>query len=322
VTAKAIPVIAEVDESLTIDPRDVEQKITSRTKAIVPVHMIGTCADMDAIMEIARKHNLIVIEDVAQACGAEYKGRKLGTIGDFGCFSISSYKITGGGEAGLVMCKDRYLFTRAQNNHDTGACWRPDRYAVEQEEGELFCGYNYKMSELEGAVNLAQMRKMPDQVVRWRNAKKRVAAQLRHYEGVTPQKINDPDGEVGYKLVFFPPTAAEAAKVTEALAAEGVPATCRGDREARDWHIYSYWQHIMERKSTSADGCPWSCPHNAPFLPAYHPDMCPRSTDLLNRAVYVSIDQWWTPRDCDNVAAAINKVLSAFYPVRNETTGW
>jgi len=244
---------------------------------------------------------------------ATYKGRKLGTIGDFGCFSISSYKITGGGEAGLVMCKDKFLYTRAQNNHDTGACWRPDRFAVEQEEGELFCGYNYKLSELEGAVNLAQMRKMPDQVNRWRTAKQRVVSQLKQHEGITPQKVNDPDGEVGYKLVFFPPNTAESMKVVQALAAEGVPVSCRGDRESRDWHIYSYWEHLMDRKSASADGCPWTCERNAPFVPDYRPDMCPRSTDLLNRAVYVSIDQWWTEQDCTAVAGAINKVLGAFY---------
>src|SRR5205823_2723730 len=101
-------------------------------KAIVPVHMIGTCADMDALARIARRHNVLIIEDAAQACGGSYRGRHLGTIGDLGCLSISSYKVTGAGEAGLVMTHDRHLYVRAQNNHDTGACWRPDRYSVEQ----------------------------------------------------------------------------------------------------------------------------------------------------------------------------------------------
>lgn len=320
VTARAIPVIADIDESLTLDPADVEAKITPRTKAIVPVHMIGTCANMDAILDIARRHNLLVIEDAAQACGGTYKGKRLGTLGDMGCFSISSYKITGGGEAGLVLCHDHHLYVRAQNNHDTGACWRPDRYAVEQEEGELFAGYNYKLSELEGAVNLAQLRKMPEQVRRWQGVKRRVLAGLQRFEGVTPQKINDP-GEVGYSLVFFAPDGPSAEKVAEALNAEGVGAGTRGSKTARDWHIYAYWEHIMERKSATPDGCPWTCEKNAGLGQNYSPDMCPRALDLLGRAVYVSVSQWWTESDCALVAGAINKVLGAFFAPAGEV-GW
>lgn len=322
VTARAIPVIAEVDESLTIDPKDVERKITPRTKAIAPVHMIGTCADMDAIMDIARRHNLMVIEDTAQACGGTYKGKRLGTIGDFGCFSISSYKITGGGEAGLVMTKDRLLHTRAQNNHDTGACWRPDRYAVEQEAGELFCGYNYKLSELEGAVCLAQMRKMPAQVKRWQTVKRRIVSQLGDFQGVTPQQVRDADGEVGYNLVFFAPDAESAETAASALSAEGVGAGTRGGKTSRDWHIYAYWQHILEKKSASPDGCPWTCEKNAPFVPNYTADMCPRTLDLLGRAVFIAVNQWWTPTDCDNVAVGLNKVLGAFFGKASEKVGW
>ena len=321
VTARAIPVIADIDESLTIDPADVERKITPRTKAIVPVHMIGTCADMDPLMDIAWRHNLMVIEDVAQACGASYKGKRLGTIGDLGCFSISSYKITGGGEAGLVMTRDEFLHSRAQSNPDTAACWRPDRYAAERRPGELFAGYNYRLSELEGAVNLAQLRKMPDQVKRWQTAKRRITKQLRDFEGITPQQVRDP-GEVGNNLIFFALDSASAEKIATALNAEGVGAGSRGSKTARDWHIYAYWEHILDRKSATADGCPWTCERNAPFIPEYSADMCPRTLDLLSRAVFVSVGQWWTKGDCDRVAAAINKVLGAYYPPASDRVGW
>lgn len=321
VVARAIPVIAEVDESLTIDPADVERKITPHTKAIVPVHMIGTCADMDPIMEIARKHNLLVIEDTAQACGASYKGKYLGTIGDIGCFSISSYKITGGGEAGLVMTRDEFLYIRAQNNHDTGACWRPDRYALERRPGELYCGYNFKLSELEGAVNLAQLRKMKDQVARWQRVKRQVISRLRHFKGVTPQKVNDP-GEVGNHLVFFTPNAKTTLTVAAALRAEGVPCGARGDRTARDWHIYAFWQHIMEKKSATPDGCPWTCERNKGLGQNYTPDMCPRTLDLLSRAIFVQLGQWWTEKDCVNVAEGINKVLGAYFELASDRVGW
>ena len=118
-SAKAIPVIAEIDDSYTVDPEDVERKITPRTKAIVPVHMVGNCSDMDPIMEMARRHDLIVIEDNAQACGGKYKGQYLGTIGDMGCFSLSTFKVVGAGEAGLVLTDDEWLHIRATSQHDT-----------------------------------------------------------------------------------------------------------------------------------------------------------------------------------------------------------
>ena len=322
VTARAIPVIAEINESLTIDPEDIERKITPRTKAIAPVHMIGTNCDMDAIMDIARRHNLLVIEDTAQACGGSYKGKKLGTIGDFGCFSLSSYKIVGGGEAGLVTTKDPFLYTRAQNNHDTGACWRPDRFGPEEQEGELFCGYNFKMSELEGAVNLAQFRKMEARVSGWQRNKKRIVSQLQHFNGVTPQRVNDPDGEVGYNLVFFAPDGESAGRAAEAINAQNIFATARGGKTSRDWHIYSYWEHIMKMKSSSPDGCPWTCEKNANTLPKYAPDMCPRTNELMNRVVFLNLENWWTQSDCDQVASRINGVLRPLFGRSGDQVGW
>lgn len=314
VIAGAIPVIAEVDESLALDPADVERKITPRTRAIVPVHMRGEPTDMASIMAIARRHNLLVIEDNAQSCGGAYKGQMLGTIGDFGCFSLSSYKITGAGEAGLVLMHDMHSYVRALNNHDTAACWRPDRYAVEQEDEDLFCGYNFRMSELEGAVNLAQLRKMPEQTERYRRVKHRIAARLGDFQGITPQRINDPDGEVGYSLCYFAPNNEMAQTTATALKAEGIRATTRSNTpgsSVRDWHIYAYWQHITEKKSATPDGFPWTHPKNA-AAPDYAPDMCPRTLDLLDRAVFVGVNQWWTEGDCDCIAHGINKVLEAY----------
>ena len=321
VSAKAIPVIAEIDESLTLDPEDVERKITPRTKAIVPVHMQGTCADMDALMDIANKHGVHVIEDAAQACGASYKGKRLGTFGSAGCFSISTYKNVGGGEAGLVLTNDEMTYTRAQNHHDTGACWRPDRYAKERMGGELFCGTNYRLSELEGAVNLVQLQKTDEVVEGFRDNKLRIVSKLRRYKDITPQKVNDYDGEMGYRLALFAPTPEEAKKIASALGAEGVGGWARGagteEQAARDWHIYSYWEHILEQKSATEEGCPFTCPYYKAELPPYSQDMCPQTLDLLSRVVAVSISRWWTEADCDAAAAAINKVLGAYYEPTN-----
>ncbi len=308
ITSKAIPVVAEIDESLSIDPADIERKITPRTKAIVPVHMVGNCCDMDRIMAIARKHKLIVIEDNAQACGGSYKGRMLGTIGAMGCLSISTWKITGAGEAGLVVTDDEWLYIRAQNQHDTGACWRPDRYAVERRPGELFCGHNFRMSELEGAVNLVQLQKAKAQAKRYNTNMRRIASRLAEFPETKLRPSNDIAGDVGYNLILLAKDASAAAALTEALKAEGVPAVRRGPGSARDWHIYKYWEHLMGRKTATPEGCPFTCPYYEVPPPEYREDMCPRTLDLLDRAVFIQVNQWWTAGDCRAVAAAVNKV--------------
>jgi dTDP-4-amino-4,6-dideoxygalactose transaminase len=156
--SNAIPVIADVDDTLTLDPKDVERKITPRTRAIIVVHMRGKPAQMDELMALAARHKLALIEDVAQAAGGSYKGRMLGSLGTLGCFSFDYYKILNSGEGGFLVTNDEWLSTRAQSWHDCAACWRPDRFASERREGELFCGENYRMSELQGAVALAQIR--------------------------------------------------------------------------------------------------------------------------------------------------------------------
>jgi 8-amino-3,8-dideoxy-alpha-D-manno-octulosonate transaminase len=308
VSAKAIPVIAEVDDSLTMDPVDVERKITPQTKAIVPVHMVGCCSNMGALMQVARKHNLIVIEDNAQACGGSFKGRLLGSIGHMGCFSISTFKITGAGEAGLVLTDDEWLYTRGQNQHDTGACWRPDRFAREQKPGELFVGQNYRLSELEGAVNLVQMKKTVAQAKRWNTNLRRVIDRLDKFPQTQLRRSNDIQGDVGYTLVLLAGNPEATNKLADALKAEGVNCGGRGTKAYRDWHIYSYWEHIIEQKTATPEKCPFSCPYYKGQLPKYSSDMCPQTSDLLSRAIFINIDQWWTEADCQHVADAINKV--------------
>jgi len=312
VAAKGIPVIAEIDDSYTLDPEDVERKITPRTKAIVPVHMAGCCANMDAIMDIARRYDLIVVEDNAQSCGGKYKGRYLGTIGNMGCFSLSSYKVVGAGEAGLVLTNDEWLYIRAQSQHDTAACWRPDRYARERRPGELFCGENYRMSEMEGAVNLVQLGQMEAQAQRYNTAMRRVLAGLEEFPKTKPRRSNDPAGDLGYAIILTAESREAAGKLAEALKAEGVPAGARGTRSSRDWHIYSYWEQILEQKTATAEGCPFTCPYYDGPLPNYSPDMCPRAADLFDRAVWISVNQWWSENDCRNVAAAVNKVCRVY----------
>ncbi|MBM3214688.1 DegT/DnrJ/EryC1/StrS family aminotransferase [Candidatus Poribacteria bacterium] len=314
VVARGVPVWCDIDESMTIDPKDVEARITSLTKAIAPVHMNGYVCDMDAIREIAQRHNLRIVEDCAQAYGASFRGRRVGTIGDLGCFSISSYKTTGGGEGGLVMCNDDALFARVQGWAEAGGLWRPDRFAKARWEGELFCGLNYRMSELEGTVDLVQTRKADAQLARWRANKRRILAGLGSYSGVTPQRIHDLGGEMGHSIGFFCPTAQAAADAAHALRAEGVSSGTRGPSANEDWHYYQHMWQILDRVPATSDGCPWHCP-NAEEGPKtrYSADMCRRTVELTSRHVSVPLNQWWTERDCDAVARAIDKVLGALY---------
>jgi 8-amino-3,8-dideoxy-alpha-D-manno-octulosonate transaminase len=310
VTARAIPVIAEIDESLTIDPDDIVAKITPQTKAIAPVHMRGYTCDMEAIMEIAREHNLMVIEDCAQADGAWYKGKRLGTWGHCGCFSFDAYKLMSSGEGGMVCTDDQMLHTRAASWHDTAACWRPDRYARERVPGELFCGENYRLSEIQGAIVRVQLRKIDATVnalVANRN-RVRDAITADRFPGLAMAQENDPQGGAGYNIAFFCPTEAKATEVIAALNAEGVPAGGVYDQTVRDWHHYDHWEHILEQKTATEEGCPYTCPYHKGALPEYSVDMCPKTLDYLARSVHLSVSAAWTAEDCAAVAAGVNKV--------------
>ena len=314
VVARGIPVWCEIDESMTIDPADVEKRITPRTKAIAPVHMSGYVCNMEAVMDVAKRHNLMVIEDCAQACGTSFHGRRVGTIGHLGCFSISSYKVTGGGEGGLVVTDDDSLFYRAQQWAEGGGLWRPNRYATPRWEGELFCGLNYRMSQLAGTVNLVQLKKMEAQLARWRTSKRHILAALPVYHELQPQVIHDINGEMGHGIGFFPENKSLSEKVVAALGAEGVGCGTRGQNPGRDWHIYDSVDQILQKMSATSDGCPWHCSktEEKPSV-EYSPDMCPRTLDLTGRHVRVGVDQWWTEHDCKQVAAAMTKVFDAFY---------
>ena len=305
----AIPVIADVNDTLTLDPQDVERKITPRTRAIIVVHMLGKPAQMDKLMAIARKHKLYVIEDVAQAAGGSYKGKMLGSIGTLGCFSFDYYKILNSGEGGFVTTNDEWLMTRATSWHDCAACWRPDRFANERREGELFCGENYRMSELQGAVALAQIRQADCFLKGYRAAKDAIATQLQLPKGVTLQRLNDPKGDASTCLVIFFPSIEATKSAMTAMQAEGVPAGGIYDHKVKNWHIYSHWEHILDKKAVARDGLPWTgVPPNE--LPKYTKTMCPQSTEYLSRAIMININWQYSKRDCRSIAKGINKVLA------------
>ncbi len=306
VAAKAIPVIAEMDDSHTLDPLDFERKITPATKAVIVVHMKGLPADMDAICAIAKKHDIYVIEDVAQAAGGWYKGRRLGTVGDVGCFSLDFYKVITSGEGGVMTFRDEWLYTRAQSYHDAAACWRPDRYGRERRAGELFAGENYRMSELQAAVGLAQLRKIDYIVDNQIRNYRRIVAGLKLPEGIRTVKDNDPEGGCRTVMGIIWPSREAAGVANKALAAEGLGGSTH-NTDVRDWHVYKYWEQILEKKTATPEGCPYTCPFHKGKAPQYSPDMCPKTLDYLSRTSFLSITPGLTEADCDRVAAGINK---------------
>jgi len=312
VAANAIPVIVEVDDSLNLDPEAVERAITPRTKAIAAVHMRGAPAQMDALLDLAKRKGLPLLEDVAQAGGGSFHGRRLGSLGTIGCFSFDYYKVIVSGEGGFVTTDDEWLYTRAQSWHDTAACWRPDRFAHERREGELFAGENYRMSELEGAVALAQIRKTDTILAAYRRAKKLIKDGIDKSPCVQFRRLTDELGDTAICLILFLPNADVTRQAIEALHAEGVPAGGVYDSKVRDWHIYTYWEHILDKKSVSKDGLPWSAVPVAE-LPKYSRDMCPRTLDLLGRSIHIEINHNYSDEDCNAIALGINKVLRSLF---------
>lgn len=232
--AGLVPVLVEVDESLNMDPTDIERKITARTKVIIPVHMMGNPADLDQIMPIVKKHNLTLIEDCCQAVGGDYKGKKLGTFGEFGAFSLNVYKTITSGDGGLIVTNDDDLYEAAFGVHDQGH--KPMRSGIEVGTRNIL-GQNYRINELTGAMALAQMRKL-DYIVSTLREKKRYFKELiSGLDGISFRKINDEAGECAVMLTVQFDTVERARQVADNLGIE--PESESG------WHVYYHMEHIL-----------------------------------------------------------------------------
>lgn len=318
IAAKAVPVIAEVDDSLTIDPVDIEKKITPRTKAIITVHMRGVPCDMDKILAIASKHNIKVLEDVAQATGGSYKGKRLGSLGDMGAFSFQYHKIITAGEGGAVATDDMMLYERAMSYHDTAACWRPGgpekRYAKERYNGELFPGVNYRMNEISGAILRVQLERLDGLLAKMRLNKLRIKNAISGIKGIDFRRLNDPEGDTGIVLIFFLPNPEITGKFAEALKAEGIAASSMHNKSVPDWHVYSHWDMILNKWTATQEGCPYTCHYylNKGGNVQYSKDMNPNTLELLQRSVHIDIPPQMTNEDCDMIAEGIIKVAKVY----------
>ncbi len=312
IAAGAVPVIAEVDVSLNLDPDDLESKITPHTRAVVPVHMRGVPARMNEIMAVANKYELLVVEDVAQSNGGVYQGQPLGSLGHVGCFSFQQYKVITAGEGGMVVTDDRKVYDRARMQHDAAArFWE----AGDDDEGNplydfVLSGENYRISELAAALVWAQRERLGPILERCRAVKRRAVEGLAGIEGITLQDVPDPEGDCGITLTFFLANPELAKQFSGALRAENIHCGTVHDKQIPDRHIYSYWPYMM---SGLADDrrAPWKSPWYHGDVKGYSPDQCPRSLDYLSRAIMIFIDQTFTLQDADLIVEAVDKVARA-----------
>ena len=273
---RAVPVLAEIDESLTMDPDDFERKITPRTKAVIAVHTLGNPCDMDRILAIADRHNIIVIEDACQAAGASYKGKKTGSMGKMAAFSLNFYKTITAGDGGIAVTNEPELYRRSFAFTDQG--YDPG-FSPQIGESPI-CGVNLRMNELTGAVALAQLRKL-DTIVNMLRAKKHMLKEMigELPSGVKYRRLNDPQ-ECGtvMPIIFDDPQKAEAF----AAGLNSCVLTHTG------YHVYSNLKQVREKRTVSEFQCPFTCPVYKGGETDYTRPM-PQSDDIIGRTVNISV---------------------------------
>lgn len=298
----AIPVFADVDpEIYCIDPKSVEERITERTKAVIAVHLFGHPCDMEGLMEVCRKHGLYLIEDCAQAHLAEYKGKKMGTFGHINAFSFQMSKHLTMGDGGMTITEDKELFERAFYFADKG--WRRGGEFREY----LFLGINYRMTELQGAVGLAQLEKwqwVVDQRNKWGTY---LSELLSEVEGVNPPVVREGCKHVYWLYAFTidEEMLGPSGEFAEAVSAEGIP--CGLGYIG----IPIYLTDALKNRITyGTSSCPYTCPRAARDV-FYYEGLCPNTEDALKRMLTVPINEHYTERDVEDLAEAIRKVAEA-----------
>lgn len=270
----AVPVLVDIDASLTIDPRDIERKITPFTKAIMPVHMLNLVCNMDAIMAIAKTHNLVVIEDASQAIGVRYRGRRVGAIGHAGAFSFNQHKNIKSGEGGALLTSDTKLYARAAMYHDVGSYERDNKLDTDE---PVFLGVNYRMPELSAAILSPQLKRLDAQLARRQRLRQIMLDEMASSDyKFTLCPHHDPDNAVGIALSFSDPE--EAARFGAAKGARRLIDTGR--------HVYTNWQPIMAKSFAH----PAMNPHAWAHRPIdYTADSCAATLNILARTCTVEL---------------------------------
>ncbi|MCX6992996.1 MAG: DegT/DnrJ/EryC1/StrS family aminotransferase [Kiritimatiellaeota bacterium] len=282
----AIPVIAEINETMTLDPRDMEKKIGPKTKAVIPVHMRGIPSDMQQITALARKHNIKVLEDCCQADGGSFKGKRLGSWGQAGAYSFNDYKIMSSGEGGAMVTNDNKIYQRAAIFSDSGTNFRQyvGDYTV-----PIFLGLQFRATEIMGAILRMQLQRLPGMLADLRRIRSRFMTELSGKPGIRFAPSNDTKGDCGVVVTFQHDSEKEARAFA---AAKGVGGGLPIDSGK---HVYCNWDPILKHRIGHHPGMnPYRMPLNKGLRLNYTRNMCPRTLDILKRTVFISLNPDWT----------------------------
>jgi len=297
INAGAIPVFGEIDETLCLNPDKLSDVITSKTRAVVPVHMCGSMARIDEIKDVCDKKGLILLEDACQSLGAAYQGKALGTFGLAGCFSFDAVKTVTCGEGGGIITDSSDVYEKADQYADHGHDHLGgfDRGA----DDHPIIGTNYRISELNAAVGLAQLAKLDQILETQRKNKADIKDAMADLPGVSFRTIPDKKGDSATFLSFFLPTEERARQIAKNLAENGVGCPYWYDN---NWHYYKEWHHLKEMKRSAKLAF-----ELAGNLPDYKNIVLEASDNIMKKAISMQIMLSWTKEDIENRIQAIMK---------------
>jgi len=297
-----IPVFADVDyETLNITAESIKERITKKTKVILPVHLAGQPCDMDPIMKLARKYKLKVIEDSAQAHGSKYKGRYVGTIGHIGAFSLMAGKhMTTGGQGGMVITNNEELYWNAKRFADRGKpfnCKNPTN---------LFLGAQYRMTELQAAIGRAQLKKLKSRIKKRQMILKKLQKSMKELIAVRLWKLIE-DVEINPWFCFLhydeKKMRINKEEFVKAVNAEGIPM-------GHHYVTVMYEQTWIKEKNTyGGSHCPWTCPLGRDID---YKGSCPNAEKSVADHMTLYINECWTDREIEDTVKALEKVEKAY----------
>lgn len=300
IAAGAVPVFAEIDETLCLDPEAVKAAITPRTRAVLPVHMCGSMAQIDILKQLCDQNGLMLIEDACQSVGATYKGQALGTFGQIGCFSFDPVKTITCGEGGAVITQDENLYMRSDQYADHGHDHVGNDRGLEDHP---ILGTNFRISELNAAVGLAQLRKL-DTILKIQRANKETLKEaFSQFPEVSFQWIPDPVGDSATFLSFFLPDEKRARNVARDLGKAGVDGCFYW--YDNNWHYIRQWHHL--KKLEAAAKLPIEFMDNVPDYGAVN---LPQSDRIIGQLISMQVKLSWTEEDLSQRKEKIEAVLS------------